>query len=172
MVGLIKNRGIKMRLLTSFLLTTICASLSVSTLAGPKTERSVEIPVKDQIQPTENTASFKTGVPPKMPPNAKRSGYCCMLIDVNAEGEPENIRTSYCTDSNFKRPSIKASKKWKFSPAIKDGRPEKAYSQKFTNRFLLQNSRGQTVQDKEGIFVTRTGFNTNYEDLCGSKLIS
>jgi len=132
----------------------------------------VEVPIENPVQPTEDRAALRIGFPPIIPRSAKRSGYCCMLIDVNTEGKPENIRTSYCSDSYFKHSSIRASKKWKFSPAIKDGIPIRAYNQKFTNRFILRNPRGQIIQDKEKIFVTRTGYNTNYEDLCGSRLIS
>jgi len=160
-----------MRIKISFLLAMLTASLSVEAMAGPKIGEPFHVPLKDQVQPTEDIAALRIGAPPIMPRNAKRSGYCCMLIDVNTAGKPENIRTSYCSSSYFKRPSIKASKKWKFSPAIKDGIPVRAYNQKFTNRFLLRNARGQIIQDKEKILVTRTGFNTNYEDLCTSQLI-
>jgi len=161
-----------MRIIITFLLMVMSASLAVNTLAGPKFGKPHEVPLKDQIQPTENMAALRIGAPPIMPSRAKRSGYCCMLIDVNAEGEPENIRTSYCSDYYFKRPSIKASKKWKFNPAVKDGRPMKAYNQKYKNLFMLRNSRGQIVQDKEKVFITRAGLNNDYEDLCGSQLIS
>ncbi len=160
--------AIEMRIKIPFLLTAVCVSLSVNSLAESKNEKTI----RDQALPTENTAALKTGVPPRMPRNAKRSGYCCMLIDVDDAGEPENVRTSYCSASYFVRPSVKAARKWKFNPAMKDGVPVRAYNQKFTNTFVLKNSRGQIVQDKEKIFVTRTGFNKNYEDLCGSQLIS
>ena len=51
-----------------------------------------------------------------MPPRAEKSGHCKVRFDVSPEGTPFNIDAYSCTQSVFKRESIKATSKFKYNP--------------------------------------------------------
>jgi len=58
---------------------------------------------------------------PIMPPRAEKSGHCNVRFNLTAQGQPFEIVTTYCSQSIFKRPTIKAVQKWRYNPKIKNG---------------------------------------------------
>lgn len=60
-------------------------------------------------------------VEPIMPPRAERSGHCMIRFDISAGGKPYNVAATYCSQSLFKRPSIRSVQKWNYHPEIRDG---------------------------------------------------
>jgi len=59
--------------------------------------------------------------PPIMPSNAERSGHCDVLFDVSKKGRPINIKTTYCSDDIFSRPTIEAVSWWFYYPKVERG---------------------------------------------------
>jgi len=59
-------------------------------------------------------------IEPIMPPRAQKSGHCNVKFNVTAQGQPYEIMTTYCTQSVFKRPTIKAVQKWTYNPKIQN----------------------------------------------------
>ncbi len=138
-----------------------------------KLGQPVKIAKKDQKQPTEDKAAMRIGAPPIMPRRAKTSGYCCMLMDIDEKGMPQNIRTSYCSDKVFAKASIEASKKWRFAPAIKDGKPRAIKNQTYVNKFYLRLSNGRLVPDPDRMVVRRgKRVRIPKEKMCAGNLIS
>ncbi|WP_051279594.1 energy transducer TonB [Hellea balneolensis] len=86
-------------------------------------------------------------IPGIFPANAEKSGHCNFLFDVNREGRVFNIRTVSCTDIVFEKPSIKALKKWRYSPKIISG--EAVESKNLENRisFRLRNQLGELIPE-------------------------
>ena len=84
-------------------------------------------------------------VPPPMPSRATKSGYCDVRFNVNAQGVPFDVETTYCTQSLFARPTIKSVTKWKYRPRIEDG--QKTIRRGLINRvqFRLTDERGQLI---------------------------
>jgi len=104
-------------------------------VAGP-----VMIPMDQNVQPILRT-------PPQMPPRADRSGHCKVEFDVTAEGQPMNVRTSYCTQSLYSRPTIKSVQRWKFNPRIENGRPVGRKGLSNVVRFNLMDERGNLIPE-------------------------
>jgi len=44
------------------------------------------------------------------------SGYCKIRFDVSPEGQPMNVQTTLCTNSQLKSATVKSVQKWKYSP--------------------------------------------------------
>lgn len=84
---------------------------------------------------------------PIMPPQAEKSGHCKVAFDVNAEGLPYNIETPFCTERIFKRASIKAVQKWRFTPKIQDGQPVARQGVRNQITFQLLDERGQLIPE-------------------------
>jgi len=97
---------------------------------GPIAEPLPKIPPSGK--PTIHPANFRIAVadrdaepfvrvPPIMPPRAEKSGHCKVKFNVTTQGQPYEIVTTYCTQSVFKRPTIKSVRKWKYNPKILNG---------------------------------------------------
>ena len=66
-------------------------------------------------------------------------GYCDMRFDVNTKGEVINPTSNYCSNSIFERPSKRAVKKFKYSPAIIDGQPANSVDVSTRITFKIDN---------------------------------
>lgn len=62
-----------------------------------------------------------------VPKGAHRSGHCNLVLDVDASGQPNNVKIKFCTDPVFEQEAIKAVRQFKYRPKIIDGeaRPRK-----------------------------------------------
>lgn len=60
-------------------------------------------------------------IPPIMPPRAEKSGHCKVKFDVSPEGKPFNVIATYCTETWFRRSSIRSVEKWRYNPEIVEG---------------------------------------------------
>ena len=67
----------------------------------------------------EAQACFR--IPPIMPSEAERSGHCKVTFDVDAKGQPFNMRTTFCTNYIFEAPSLHAISWWHFEPRTERG---------------------------------------------------
>ena len=112
-------------------------SISLSAQAQPKYSRPRPVPLDEQETPTETRAAAIIRAAPIMPYTATRSGFCCMLIDVNELGHPTKVDIEYCTATYFKKSSIKSVKKWRFNPANINGKPVKTSHQSVGITYLL-----------------------------------
>ena len=85
--------------------------------------------------------------PPAMPPRADRSGHCMMHFDVSASGEPYNISAASCSQSLFKRASIKAVSRWKYRPRVQNGQAVSRTGLETRISFNLSDGRGQLIPE-------------------------
>jgi len=100
-----------------------------------------------KIAVSDRDAQPLVRIPPIMPPRAEKSGHCRVRFDVSPEGAPFNVVDTYCTQSVFKRASIKSVQKWKYNPKIVDGRSvaRKGVESKIT--FRLTDERGKIIPE-------------------------
>jgi TonB family protein len=54
---------------------------------------------------------------------AKYEGTCVLWLIVDTDGHPHNIRVAHAVGYGLDEKAIEAVKRWKFKPAMKDGRP-------------------------------------------------
>jgi len=73
------------------------------------------------------------------------SGYCKIRFDVSPEGQPMNVQTTLCTNSQLKSATVKSVQKWKYSPRIQNGRPVSRSGLETTIRFDLRDERGNIL---------------------------
>jgi protein TonB len=86
-------------------------------------------------------------IEPVMPPRADRSGHCIMHFDVSATGNPFNITASHCSQSLFKRASIRSVQGWKYNPEIRDGQAVVYKGLTTRIRFKLSDANGQIIPE-------------------------
>ncbi len=63
---------------------------------------------------------------PEYPENerrARRQGAVVLVLVVGSDGLPRDVKVSRTLSSEFDQAAIDAVKKWKFTPASKDGKP-------------------------------------------------
>jgi len=100
-----------------------------------------------KIAVSDRDAQPLVRIPPIMPPRAEKSGHCKVRFDVSPEGAPFNVVETYCTQSLFKRASIKSVQKWKYNPKIVDGRSVARKGVESTIRFKLTDERGKLIPE-------------------------
>ncbi len=86
-------------------------------------------------------------VPPIMPLRAQRSGHCAVSFDVSVEGAPFNIQTPYCSDSIFKRATVKSVARWKYKAKIQNGQPVMRRNVRNKVIFRLLDDRGNIIPE-------------------------
>jgi len=84
---------------------------------------------------------------PVMPPRAEKSGHCNVRFNLTAQGQPFEIATTYCSQSIFKRPTIKAVQKWKYNPKIKNGAAVVRHGVETLITFNLTDERGLLIPE-------------------------
>ncbi len=115
-------------------------------------------PIKDLILPepvidrtfvvmTDSNPSPVLRFKPVMPPKANKSGHCKMRFAVNAEGAPFEIEALFCTETLFKRNSVKAVQKFKYRPKIEDGLPVAMHGVTTIIRYNLVDEKGQIIPE-------------------------
>lgn len=86
-------------------------------------------------------------VPGPMPPGAGKSGHCTLIFDVIETGSVSNIRTKSCSDAVFEAASVKAIRKWVYSPKIVNGEPVITPNVEQTMRYIMHNSKGEKLPE-------------------------
>lgn len=66
---------------------------------------------------------FKPKAKPRLTKEVKTSGYCCVVLDINETGIPENIRVNYCTHQRLASHFAAKAKDLRFSPALVGNEP-------------------------------------------------
>ena len=121
----------------------------IATLDGAVPE--FEAPKIDQtsfkIAVSDRDAQPLVRIPPQMPPNADRSGHCNVRFDVSPDGQPFNVQTTSCTDTVFKRASIRSVEKWKYQPKIQDGVAVGRTGVESKITFRLTDERGNIIPE-------------------------
>ena len=124
------------------------------------------VPKDKQEQPTNTKPARIITAAPKMPRSANRSGYCCAIFDVNKDGAPEDVDTTYCNQRKFKGPTIRAIKKWRFKPAIDKGTPLHTYDKTVIMTFRLTNEEGDIILDSKKSILRNGVVDFSKEHLC------
>ena len=86
-------------------------------------------------------------VPPIMPPMAKKSGHCKMLFDVSPKGRPENIKTTYCSQTYYAKSSIESVKWWFYTPKVERGQAVTRYGVESKITFKLSDEEGNIIPE-------------------------
>ena len=86
-------------------------------------------------------------IPGQMPPGADKSGHCTVRFDVDPSGKPFNIRTTFCTQSVFKRPTVRSVERWKFQPKIQDGQAVSRTGVENRVTYKLLDARGDLIPE-------------------------
>ena len=93
-------------------------------------------------------------IPPIMPTRADRSGHCKVRFDVSPQGMPFNIEAISCSQTLFKRPSIRSVQNWKYDPKIVNGRTVSRSGVESKISFRLLDERGKIIPETVPIAVT------------------
>ncbi|HFE38747.1 MAG TPA: energy transducer TonB [Gammaproteobacteria bacterium] len=124
-------------------------SVAIASLEGAIPD--FEAPVLDKqsfkITVSDRDAQPLVRIPPIMPPRADKSGHCDVRFDVSPEGAPFNVTAPYCTQSLFKRASVKSVQKWKYNPKIVDGRAVSRSGVESRIVFRLADERGNIIPE-------------------------
>ncbi len=130
------------------------------------------IPEDEQKQPKVNLATTRIIAPPKMPATAKESGFCCMIYDVTDKGLPDKVNATFCSAKMFKEPSIESVKKWRFNPAISNGKNTRAYNQFKLISFRLTNPDGSIIPDSNRLILNNGTIDFSSKHLCHALNVS
>jgi hypothetical protein len=84
-------------------------------------------------------------VPGTMPRKAAQSGYSIIEFDLANSGEPTNIRALVSWPEYYEEPSVKAVKKWKYTPKTADETTEERKSILTTMRYILKDTSGDVI---------------------------
>jgi len=120
--------------------TVAIASLegAIPAFEAPKLDKkSFKIAVSDR------DAQPLVRIPPIMPPRADKSGHCLVRFDVDPGGQPFNVDAYSCSQSVFKRATVKSVERWKYQPKIVDGlaTSRKGVESKITFKLADENGR-------------------------------
>ena len=117
----------------------------------------------------ETFNTLKRVVPP-MPPMATQSGYCCMLYDIDNNGDVKNVLTQYCTDDYFGPPSKAALLKWKYDTKKKAGTSSVSKGLTTYISFALTDEFGQIIPNRNGFMSLKPDGSRDTEKFCGIKV--
>jgi hypothetical protein len=112
-----------------------------------------------QIQKTEPVRDAQpcVRVPPFMPSEATRSGYCMVTFNVNRRGETTDVQTQVCTDQVFCEPTTEATTRWIYYPKIDYGEVVERPGVESKMSFRLTNEHGQIIPEPDDIMQPCTG---------------
>ena len=105
--------------------------------------------------------------PPTMPPMAYQSGYCCMLYDIDENGDVKNVGANYCTEDYLAEPSKKALQKWKYDTKKKDGTPSVSKNLTTYMSFYLTDELGNIIPNQNGFMSQKPDGSRDTEKFCG-----
>ena len=109
---------------------------------------------KPVLEPNDNWLSASKSeffqpmkFPPAMPPQAAKSGRCEMQFDVAPDGSTFNVAAMSCSQSLFKRASVKAVQRWKYPPIQSTSQHLDRTGLKETIVFRLLDERGKLIPE-------------------------
>lgn len=144
------------------LLTTL---LTAANASGADFLNSDTPNLPNRITP-ETYATVVKRVRPLFPLPIRNSGFCCIEMEVNEQGQAEHIRTPFCTEDKFAATSINSVKQWKFSPALIAGTPVRAYGLSTIITYRIVDETGRLIPDLEGLMGTDVEDPRAYEQIC------
>jgi len=100
------------------------------------------------IVPIDKNPTPQVRIPPIFPSRFLQgdvSGYCKVRFDISAQGQPMNVQTTLCTNSQLKSATVKSVQKWKYSPRIQNGRAVSRSGLETTIRFDLRDEHGKVL---------------------------
>lgn len=87
----------------------------------------------------DSEATILVHVEPRYPHHATGEGWVKLSFDINASGEPVNIKIMDADPKRvFERSARRALSKWRYKPAIKDGKPVRQIGNEVTLEFKLE----------------------------------
>jgi len=84
---------------------------------------------------------------PAMPKNATKSGSCSSRLLIDTKGYVSKVIDLECSEEIFEKPTIKAFKRWRFDPMIKDGSPVVYETEPQKIRYHLMNEDGNIIPE-------------------------
>ena len=85
---------------------------------------------------------------------------------MNEKGIPVNIDIPFCSEKKFRRPTIRALKKWRFNPAIRDGETLRTNHYSTIMTYRLNGQDGSLIPDKAGLILRDGEIDFSKEYLC------
>ena len=85
--------------------------------------------------------------PPRMPPQAKKSGHCRVMFDVTNTGYPTDVETLNCTDPIFKAAAIHSTRLWYYYPKVENNILVKRTNMRSKISFRLTDEAGELIPE-------------------------
>ncbi|WP_218311202.1 energy transducer TonB [Alteromonas antoniana] len=139
--------------LYKFFLGFVCASMTLVTNAQDFPCDEVDKKAIEEVSPDKikRISGFQTATPveranPRYPAEAARTGsegWVTMSYVINEEGAVEDVIVDdYSGHKAFRHEAVRALKRWKFDPAMKNGAPTEQCHQAIRIDFLLEDNTG------------------------------
>lgn len=113
----------------------------------PSSKKFKPSPTNITLSISDPDAKAILKIQPIMPPRADKSGHCKVRFNVTAQGQPYEVMVTYCTQSVFKRPTIKAVQKWKYRPKVRNRIAVARYGVESLITFNLVDERGDLIPE-------------------------
>lgn len=88
-------------------------------------------------------------VPPRMPDEAQRSGYCRVNFNISRAGDPIDVRADECTEQIFCEPTIEAVRRWIYYPRLQYGETAERMGVVTSISFALTGIGGRKIPGSE-----------------------
>lgn len=85
--------------------------------------------------------------PPKMPPQARKSGRCRVMFNVSKTGYPRDVQALNCTDPVFKAASISSVRSWYYYPKIEKGNFVEQKNVRSKVSYRLRDENGEIIPE-------------------------
>ncbi|MGJ8561905.1 MAG: energy transducer TonB [Litorimonas sp.] len=89
-------------------------------------------------------------VPPRMPDEAQRSGYCRVTFNISQTGDPIDVRADECSEQIFCEPTTEAVRRWIYYPRLEYGEVAERMGVKSSISFRLTGIGGRVIPQGEG----------------------
>ena len=117
---------------------------------GPYLLSTLETPDVEANEIYDRQAQPLVRIPPIVPVAAfesGNSGHCVLEFDVSPIGAIENIRVGYCTNDVFRESSVNSLAKWRYNPAIRNGKGVTRKNVETKIRYVIQDACGNTLPE-------------------------
>lgn len=95
-------------------------------------------------------AQLTHNIAPTMPPTATESGYCCVFMDITANGRVKNPKVLYCSSPVFWNVTERTMSKITYDPQLINGESHATLGHLEYFSFRLYDELGQVIQNAEG----------------------
>ena len=86
-------------------------------------------------------------IPPMMPTNATRSGWCDLDFDVGIDGRTRDVVATTCSDPVFTDAATRSVEQWRYQPRIFDGEIVPRFGMSSRVTFRLHDATGQVIPE-------------------------